>query len=333
MQLQLQLQIIVRSTYEFYFKWSPWLPSTISQFNKSVFCNNNNNKSLLMRSLLLILFSIFFFGVKSSETPIEDVRILTCPIKSETDLFTLRQLEEEGRPIDIFDEIIQIPHSDSDSISASSPTSSCSSVYVTLLTDEMTAQFLLSRQGCFEQKSAGSLNKIFQPNLSLESSTNRLGELFHSEYRSYDNINDQLNYYKEIYPDLVKQISSVGKSHEGRNLNVIHITAAPLGTKPLIWIMAGQHAREWIAPAATFYFIELLLSDQKNSELLQNYEFAILPLVNPDGYEFTRTTNRMWRKNRRAPHGVDLNRNWDHRWCEIGKYDYDYFLLIYYFYF
>ena len=29
------------------------------------------------------------------------------------------------------------------------------------------------------------------------------------------------------------------------------------------------------------------------------FEWNIIPLLNPDGYEFSRTTDRMWRKNRR----------------------------------
>lgn len=39
-------------------------------------------------------------------------------------------------------------------------------------------------------------------------------------------------------------------------------------------------------------------------------------MANPDGYEYSRTQNRLWRKNRRDNRnsgcdGVDLNRNWD----------------------
>ena len=41
-----------------------------------------------------------------------------------------------------------------------------------------------------------------------------------------------------------------------------------------------------------------------------------MPMLNPDGYEYSRTTDRLWRKNRRQPpnegcFGVDLNRNFD----------------------
>jgi len=39
-----------------------------------------------------------------------------------------------------------------------------------------------------------------------------------------------------------------------------------------------------------------------------------VPIVNPDGYVFAWTNNRMWRKNRKLnsdrTYGVDLNRNW-----------------------
>lgn len=47
------------------------------------------------------------------------------------------------------------------------------------------------------------------------------------------------------------------------------------------------------------------------------FEFHIIPSVNPDGYEYTRIQNRLWRKNRNPKKsnflyrclGVDLNRN------------------------
>jgi len=48
----------------------------------------------------------------------------------------------------------------------------------------------------------------------------------------------------------------------------------------------------------------------------------IVPVLNPDGYEYTWTDNRMWRKNR-AKHGlctgVDLNRNFNSNWGGPGS--------------
>ena len=43
-------------------------------------------------------------------------------------------------------------------------------------------------------------------------------------------------------------VVSIGKSLEGRDMRVLQITKAGPG-KPNVWIEAGIHAREWIAPA------------------------------------------------------------------------------------
>lgn len=225
--------------------------------------------------------------------------LLNCPIRRAEDFeYLLRLSEEEGHPIDIFQEKVASPHS-----------------VVQLLTDRATSKLLLGQAGCYEEKGHAAVRRLFpKPHKTPEYSE----EHFHADYRPYSHINRQLHHYHHKYPHLVRSVESIGKSQEGRDLTVIHITAAAqLGTKPVVWIMGGQHAREWIATAAVMVFIEQLL--KSSSTLLLNYEFAVLPLANPDGYEFSRTSNRMWRKNRGIPHPVDLNRNWDHKWCEIGK--------------
>jgi hypothetical protein len=56
--------------------------------------------------------------------------------------------------------------------------------------------------------------------------------------------------------------------------------------------------------------------------IIYKVSFVILPLVNPDGYEFSRSDskNKMWRKTRRPVanncFGVDGNRNFDIRWSQ-----------------
>ena len=57
--------------------------------------------------------------------------------------------------------------------------------------------------------------------------------------------------------------------------------------KPNIWIEAGIHAREWIAPAMAIYIIDQLLNNDKDG-FLSKLNFHILPIANPDGYEFSR---------------------------------------------
>lgn len=45
----------------------------------------------------------------------------------------------------------------------------------------------------------------------------------------------------------------IGKSYEGRALKVIKIGVPRQQPKPIVWIDAGIHAREWIAPATALY--------------------------------------------------------------------------------
>ncbi|KAF4517738.1 hypothetical protein B566_EDAN002943 [Ephemera danica] len=105
----------------------------------------------------------------------------------------------------------------------------------------------------------------------------------------------------------------------------------------------GTHAREWISPAVATYILKQLIENADvNRHLLDNFDWYILPVVNPDGYEYSHTTDRMWRKTRSSIddddeeisrgsriarvffgscEGVDPNRNWDHHWGERGASD------------
>ncbi|XP_023932755.1 carboxypeptidase B [Lingula anatina] len=156
-------------------------------------------------------------------------------------------------------------------------------------------------------------------------------------YARHDEINNYLDMMVEQYSPLAS-IFTVGTSHEGRLMKGIKIGGQSSGNKPAIWIDAGIHAREWIAPATAVYIINELLSSYESNELVQSmvdtFDWYILPVVNPDGYEYSHTTDRLWRKNRsgddadcncdvnndrkcrkRAPCcGTDLNRNFGYMW-------------------
>jgi hypothetical protein len=74
---------------------------------------------------------------------------------------------------------------------------------------------------------------------------------------------------------------------------------------------------------ATMYLADRLLetyaTDARVKRIVDNVDIYIVPVVNPDGYDYTRTVNSQWRKNRRdnpgtTCDGVDLNRNWGFQW-------------------
>lgn len=115
--------------------------------------------------------------------------------------------------------------------------------------------------------------------------------------------------------------ASIGSSVENRDMRVIQITKAGSGA-PNVWVEAGIHAREWIASATATYLINWLVNGD-GKDLLENLNFHILPMANPDGYEYSRDHDRYWRKNRgtnsgSSCKGVDLNRNWGFHWGESG---------------
>ncbi|XP_033611874.1 carboxypeptidase A2 [Fukomys damarensis] len=57
-------------------------------------------------------------------------------------------------------------------------------------------------------------------------------------------------------------------------------------------------------------------NDPSTTSILDTMDIFLLPVTNPDGYVFSHTQNRMWRKTRSKVSGslcvgVDANRNWD----------------------
>ncbi|KAE8852144.1 hypothetical protein HRS9122_02431 [Pyrenophora teres f. teres] len=71
------------------------------------------------------------------------------------------------------------------------------------------------------------------------------------------------------------------------------------------------------------YLAHRLLSTSTNStsNYLTNYTFYLVPFHNPDGFLFSQTSNRLWRKNRQPRPsinstclGTDGNRNWRYEW-------------------
>ncbi|XP_023934866.2 zinc carboxypeptidase-like [Bicyclus anynana] len=113
-----------------------------------------------------------------------------------------------------------------------------------------------------------------------------------------------------------------GQSYEKREIRGLRINTPTRNSesKPVFFIESGIHAREWIAPATTTYFINQLLTsaDPNVTRLRDQFDWRIFPTVNPDGYHYSHTFDRMWRKTRSVSSngciGADPNRNWDYNW-------------------
>jgi len=150
------------------------------------------------------------------------------------------------------------------------------------------------------------------------------GRLEWDRYYTLSDIHQFLEDQAEIH-NTIASTFSVGLTYEGRNMTAIKISKSG-ETRPAIWIDSTIHAREWITGAVGTYIIDQLLNSNETEiqSWLDDYDFYILPITNPDGYEFTHTTDRFWRKSRSLNGspvdciGTDLNRNFDFHWLENG---------------
>ncbi|XP_030380142.1 carboxypeptidase B [Scaptodrosophila lebanonensis] len=154
------------------------------------------------------------------------------------------------------------------------------------------------------------------------------GRLSTERYYTHAEIISYINDLAVRYPTRVF-VKTVGWSYEKRELKTITITNGDgRPNKKVNFMDGGFHAREWISPAAVLYVIDQLVENfENNAELLLDYDWVILPVVNPDGYEYTQTGTvaRMFRRTRQpykylgvTCHGADPNRNFDFHWAEEG---------------
>lgn len=94
-----------------------------------------------------------------------------------------------------------------------------------------------------------------------------------------------------------------------------------------VFVDAGVQARDWLSPAALTYAISKLTwlwDEDKADRAMRHIDWYFLPLANPDGYQYSRLTDRLWTKNRNYDsdsgcYGVNLDRNFDYSWGQAGS--------------
>uniref|UniRef100_A0A8B9KXX7 Carboxypeptidase A2 n=1 Tax=Astyanax mexicanus TaxID=7994 RepID=A0A8B9KXX7_ASTMX len=120
------------------------------------------------------------------------------------------------------------------------------------------------------------------------------------------------------HANLVSKVH-IGFSYENRPMYVLKFSTGG-NKRPAIWIDAGIHAREWVSTASAVWMANKMATDYgvdpSVTSLLGRMDVYLMVVTNPDGYAYTHTSNRMWRKTRSINagsvcRGVDPNRNWD----------------------
>ncbi|KAI3370988.1 hypothetical protein L3Q82_023640 [Scortum barcoo] len=141
------------------------------------------------------------------------------------------------------------------------------------------------------------------------------------DYANYHTLSEIYSFQDMLVaenPNLVSKVV-IGQSYQGRPLNVLKFSTG--GTKrPAIWIDTGIHSREWVTQASGTWFAKKIVTDYGRdpalTAILNKMDIFLEIVTNPDGFYYTHSSNRMWRKTRKPNSGsscvgVDPNRNWD----------------------
>lgn len=145
-------------------------------------------------------------------------------------------------------------------------------------------------------------------------------------FYTYDEVVQQLDSLRGLYPAIIGAKQVIGTSNEGRSIYAVKLSDNPdideSAAETAVYFDALHHAREPMSMSVLLYYIYWLVenygSDPEATYLLNEREIFFVPVVNPDGYVYNQQTNPngggFWRKNRRnnagSCTGVDLNRNY-----------------------
>jgi len=138
-------------------------------------------------------------------------------------------------------------------------------------------------------------------------------------YHSVESLAQDMRTLAEQHPEIA-ELHEIGRSIENRPILALRLGERKNSTTKVLF-MGCHHAREWISVEIPFRLADHLVNNASQAPVstwLSKAEIWVAPMVNPDGHEFTRTHNRLWRKNRRHNHdgsiGVDPNRNYGYMW-------------------
>ena len=180
-----------------------------------------------------------------------------------------------------------------------------------------------------------------------------------TDYRVLADYNTEMKNLAKKNPKLVKLVKAPNLTLEGRTIHGVEIGANVKSDdgRPTLYIDGVHHAREW--PAGEYpmifahYLVEKFGKDKEVTQILKKTRVLIVPIVNADGFDYSRSSplaaqanvdsahglpcglagcEGYWRKNRRSvsgatipvlqknpdAYGVDPNRNYSWKWGGPG---------------
>lgn len=199
------------------------------------------------------------------------------------------------------------------------------------------ARFLSKFNGIYRRLSNDILKQSSKRSKRWVPSENPLDKTYYQHFLSYDQQRDWHNLLENSSSTKkFVRLHTIGQSYENRSLEVVELHTRKFRRRRrrhAVFIDAGMHAREWLSIGVANYIIVQFLREKntnsKIQEIFRHFDIFVLPMLNPDGYEYSRTKNRLWRKNRSPTShsdfwngdegciGIDLNRNFPYQWDSL----------------
>lgn len=167
------------------------------------------------------------------------------------------------------------------------------------------------------------MNKIIGSGLKYEVTVPSIAltkEQVRGQYHSYDTVNIMLRNMANTYPSICKLDSLPLPTYQGRWLYGVKISDNPHieeDNEPGLLVDALHHSREWAVIEVVLFFADSILNtygvEPEITDLVDNLETYLFPIINADGFVYDYPSGNMWRKNREPFQGYignDCNRNY-----------------------
>jgi carboxypeptidase T len=142
-------------------------------------------------------------------------------------------------------------------------------------------------------------------------------------YHSAASLEQDMRQLAASQPHIV-ELRELGRSVENRPIWALRIGERRGSTRKILFL-GCHHAREWLAVEVPYRLAEYVVTHANQNPIQQwltEGEIWVAPMVNPDGHEYSRTQDRLWRKNRRpnpdGSFGIDPNRNYGYMWGTLN---------------
>lgn len=157
-------------------------------------------------------------------------------------------------------------------------------------------------------------------------------QLQFDHFQRYEELNTLLQGWAQGYPHLAR-LSSIGKSHEGRDiwlLTLTNVASGAEGEKPALWVDGNIHATEVTACTTCLYYAQTLLQGYGKEDdityCLDTRVIYICPRINPDGAEwaladrpkYIRSSTRPYPYNEDALEGLIVGEDVDGDGCILS---------------